>query len=212
MGVHHDNFDLWNSKHQPRWNAVATGPKKDVVGLWRKAARQARPAVRRQRAPLEQLQLAGRSHGADKTGPLAGVPYDGADPAYADLYHPFPKDQPISDAGDEPRRAGGLEAATGSCASRTWSTTISPTCSTPMAAFPSRNTATGWSRTSTTQRRAQGGLSTPARTRRIARRAPARSTSSAASRTTFWPNPGRPTPASATGTTSAAVKYKRRRR
>jgi alpha-L-fucosidase len=27
------------------------------------------------------------SHGADKTGPLAGVPYDGADPQYADLYH-----------------------------------------------------------------------------------------------------------------------------
>src|SRR5471032_3074857 len=38
MGVHHDNFDLWNSKHQPRWNAVATGPKKDVVGLFAKAA------------------------------------------------------------------------------------------------------------------------------------------------------------------------------
>src|SRR5689334_6041597 len=41
MGVHHDNFDLWNSKYQPRWNAVATGPKKDVVGLWRDAARKA---------------------------------------------------------------------------------------------------------------------------------------------------------------------------
>jgi alpha-L-fucosidase len=27
------------------------------------------------------------AHGADKTGPLAGVPYDGADPKYADLYH-----------------------------------------------------------------------------------------------------------------------------
>ncbi|MEI7902946.1 MAG: family 43 glycosylhydrolase, partial [bacterium] len=26
------------------------------------------------------------SHGADKTGPLAGVPYDGQDPAFADLY------------------------------------------------------------------------------------------------------------------------------
>src|SRR5258708_2240503 len=39
MGVHHDNFDLWNSTHQPRWNAVATGPKKDVVGLFAAAAR-----------------------------------------------------------------------------------------------------------------------------------------------------------------------------
>jgi alpha-L-fucosidase len=35
------------------------------------------------------------SHGADKSGQYAGVPYDGTDPAYADLYHPFPKDQPI---------------------------------------------------------------------------------------------------------------------
>jgi len=25
MGVHHDNFDLWNSKHN-RWNAVNMGP------------------------------------------------------------------------------------------------------------------------------------------------------------------------------------------
>ena len=39
MGVHHDNFDLWDSKHQPKWNSVAMGPKKDIVGLWEKAAR-----------------------------------------------------------------------------------------------------------------------------------------------------------------------------
>ena len=38
MGVHHDNFDLWNSKHH-RWNAVAMGPKRDIVGAWRAAAR-----------------------------------------------------------------------------------------------------------------------------------------------------------------------------
>jgi hypothetical protein len=38
MGVHHDNFDLWNSKYT-RWNAVNMGPKKDIVGLWQKAAR-----------------------------------------------------------------------------------------------------------------------------------------------------------------------------
>src|ERR1700686_1944777 len=37
MGVHHDNFDLWNSKHN-RWNAVQMGPKKDIVGLFHKAA------------------------------------------------------------------------------------------------------------------------------------------------------------------------------
>src|SRR5664280_1479963 len=32
------------------------------------------------------------AHTSDKTGPLAGVPYDGADPQYADLYHALPKD------------------------------------------------------------------------------------------------------------------------
>src|SRR6478609_7548521 len=34
MGVHHDNFDLWNSKLN-EWNAVNMGPKKDIVGLFR---------------------------------------------------------------------------------------------------------------------------------------------------------------------------------
>ena len=41
-------------------------------------------------------------------------------------------------------------SATTSSASRTWSTTTSPTCSTPTAASSSRNTAWPWSRTSTT--------------------------------------------------------------
>ena len=57
MGVHHDNFDLWDSKHQPKWNAVAMGPKKDIVGLWEKAARKAGLAVRGKRAPGIQLPL-----------------------------------------------------------------------------------------------------------------------------------------------------------
>ena len=87
MGVHHDNFDLWNSKYT-RWNAVNMGPKKDVVGMWEKAARQAGPASF---GVSEHLWISYKwfavSHGADKTGPLAGVPYDGLDPAFADLYH-----------------------------------------------------------------------------------------------------------------------------
>mgnify|MGYP001793627799 CR=1 FL=1 len=39
MGVHHDNFDLWNSKYQPKWNAAQLGPKKDIVGRFRDATR-----------------------------------------------------------------------------------------------------------------------------------------------------------------------------
>jgi alpha-L-fucosidase len=47
MGVHHDNYDMWNSKYQPRWNAVASGPKRDIVGAWAAAARK-RDLARRQ--------------------------------------------------------------------------------------------------------------------------------------------------------------------
>jgi alpha-L-fucosidase len=86
MGVHHDNFDLWDSKYT-RWNAVNMGPKRDIVGTWQKAAR--KQGLRF--GVSEHLWISYKwwavSHGADKTGPLAGVSYDGADPQYADLYH-----------------------------------------------------------------------------------------------------------------------------
>ena len=86
MGTHHDDFFLWASKIH-RWNAAQMGPKKDVVGLWQKAAQK------------EGLRFGVSEHlgasytwfqsarGADKTGPMAGVPYDGNDEQYADLYH-----------------------------------------------------------------------------------------------------------------------------
>ena len=45
MGVHHDNFDCWDSAYQP-WNSVRVGPKVDIVGTWEKVAREARPAFR----------------------------------------------------------------------------------------------------------------------------------------------------------------------
>jgi alpha-L-fucosidase len=87
MGVHHDNFDLWNSKHH-KWNAVNMGPQRDIVGDWAKAARS-----RGLRFGVSEHLGASyawfhSSHGADKAGEFAGVPYDGADPQYADLYHP----------------------------------------------------------------------------------------------------------------------------
>lgn len=86
MGTHHDNFFLWDSKlHE--WNSVKMGPKKDVVGLWQKAAKKQglRFGVSEHLgASYTWFQVA---HGADKTGPMAGVPYDGADPKWASLYH-----------------------------------------------------------------------------------------------------------------------------
>ena len=86
MGTHHDDFFLWNSKLH-RWNAAKMGPKKDVVGLWQKAAQKEglRFGVSEHLGASYTWFQAAR--GADKTGPMAGVPYDGNDEQYADLYH-----------------------------------------------------------------------------------------------------------------------------
>ena len=85
MGVHHDNFDMWNSKYQ-RWNATIMGPKKDVVGLWHKAAK----VEGLKFGVTDHLWITYKwfsvSHGHDGQGPYAGVPYDGANPQNADLY------------------------------------------------------------------------------------------------------------------------------
>jgi alpha-L-fucosidase len=90
MGVHHDNFDLWNSKYQPRWNAVAAGPKKDILGLWHKAALKAGLKFAVSEHLSNSYDWFATSHTSDKTGPMAGVPYDGQDSQYSDLYHPSP--------------------------------------------------------------------------------------------------------------------------
>jgi alpha-L-fucosidase len=89
MGVHHDNFDLWNSKYQPRWNAVATGPKRDIVGLWKTAARKRGLRFGVSEHLSNSYDWLAPAHTSDSTGPLAGVPYDGVLPAYADLYHNY---------------------------------------------------------------------------------------------------------------------------
>jgi alpha-L-fucosidase len=78
MGVHHDNFDCWDSKYQP-WNSVNVGPKVDVVGTWEKVAREhgLRFGIGFHNTP-------GRTWGqfmtvrytSDKNGTMQGVPYD----------------------------------------------------------------------------------------------------------------------------------------
>jgi len=86
IAQHHDNFDCWNSKFH-KWNSVKMGPKRDIVGEWKKAA----DKYGLRFGVTEHL---GASYNwysvtkrADKAGPLASVPYDGADPQFADLYH-----------------------------------------------------------------------------------------------------------------------------
>lgn len=88
MGSHHDNFYLWNSQLH-KWNAVNMGPKRDVVGDWQKAAKKYGLRFGVSEHLGASFTWFQPSHQSDKTGPLAGVPYDGADPKYQDLYH-FP--------------------------------------------------------------------------------------------------------------------------
>src|SRR6185437_5082214 len=85
MGVHHDNFDLWNSRYQ-RWNSANVGPKIDIVAKWRDAARAEGLRFGVSSHLWITYKWFSTSHGSDSTGPLAGVPYDGANPAGYDLY------------------------------------------------------------------------------------------------------------------------------
>ncbi|HMI01405.1 MAG TPA: alpha-L-fucosidase [Pedobacter sp.] len=76
LANHHDNLDLYDSKHH-KWNSTKVGPKKDLMAGWARAAK-------KQGLPLgvsvhaahawRWYETAQRS---DKKGPLAGVPYDG---------------------------------------------------------------------------------------------------------------------------------------
>ena len=88
MASHHDNFFLWNSSLH-KWNSVNMGPKRDVVGEWQKAAKQCGLRFGVSEHLGASFTWFQSSHRADKDGPQAGVPYDGANPEWQDLYH-FP--------------------------------------------------------------------------------------------------------------------------
>lgn len=76
QGVHHDNYDLWNSRYQP-WNSVNIGPRRDLLKEWVDACRS------------EGMRYGVTFHheytwwwwqtafGCDKDGGYAGIPYDG---------------------------------------------------------------------------------------------------------------------------------------
>ena len=76
MANHHDNFDLWDSKYQP-WNSVRVGPKKNIVNAWAKAARSAGLHFGVSVHADPAWDWYETAQGTDKTGPLAGVTYDG---------------------------------------------------------------------------------------------------------------------------------------
>ena len=78
MGVHHDNYDCWDSTYQP-WNSVNVGPKVDIVGTWEKIARQRgmRFGIGFHHTPPRTWgQFMPVRYTGDKAGPKQGVPYD----------------------------------------------------------------------------------------------------------------------------------------
>ena len=76
MANHHDNFDNFNSKYQP-WNSVKVGPKRDIVGTWAGLVRDAGLRFGVSVHAARAWTWYEDAQGNDKTGPLAGVPYDG---------------------------------------------------------------------------------------------------------------------------------------
>ena len=86
MGIHHDNFALWNSPTH-RWNSVKIGPHRDIVGEWQKAARKEGLKFGVSEHLAASFNWFQTSHRSDRTGDKAGIPYDGNDPRYQDLYH-----------------------------------------------------------------------------------------------------------------------------
>ncbi|HSR16795.1 MAG TPA: alpha-L-fucosidase, partial [Ignavibacteriaceae bacterium] len=75
MGVHHDNFDCWNSAYQP-WNSVNVGPRQDIVGIWEKTARRhgLRFGIGFHNTPARTWgQFMPLRYSGDKNGPKKGV-------------------------------------------------------------------------------------------------------------------------------------------
>jgi alpha-L-fucosidase len=76
QGVHHDNFDNWNSTYQP-WNSVNMGPHRDILGEWSAACHKAGMRFGVSFHHEYSWWWWQRSHDSDVSGDKAGVPYDG---------------------------------------------------------------------------------------------------------------------------------------
>jgi alpha-L-fucosidase len=88
MANFHDNFDLWDSRYH-EWNSVNYGPKKNILARWREAALRAGLRFGFTSHSERTSSWFQTAKGADATGPYAGVPYDGNDPKFVNLYMPM---------------------------------------------------------------------------------------------------------------------------
>lgn len=76
QGVHHDNYDLWNSKFQP-WNSVNIGPKRDLLREWADACHKYNMRYGVTFHHEYTWWWWQTAFSSDKKGDKAGVPYDG---------------------------------------------------------------------------------------------------------------------------------------
>ncbi len=76
LANHHDNFDNWNSTYQP-WNSVNMGSHKDIIGLFAASANKYGVPFGVSSHDDRFLHWWLPAFGADTSGPLKGVPYDG---------------------------------------------------------------------------------------------------------------------------------------
>lgn len=83
MANHHDNFDTYDSKYQP-WNSVNVGPKKDIIGIWEKIAREKGLRFGVTNHSSHAWHWLQPAYGYDPEGPMAGVRYDAATLTKAD--------------------------------------------------------------------------------------------------------------------------------
>lgn len=77
LANHHDNFDAFDSAHHA-WNSVNIGPRKDIVGLWAKAARAQNLRFGVSNHSAHAWHWFQTAYGYDGEGALPNVRYDAA--------------------------------------------------------------------------------------------------------------------------------------
>lgn len=75
MGCHHDNLDLFASRHH-EWNSTRVGPKKDILAGWEKAAREAGLRFGVSNHSGHAWHWYQPAYGYDAEGPMRGRRYD----------------------------------------------------------------------------------------------------------------------------------------
>lgn len=75
MANHHDNLDLFDSRHHA-WNSTRVGPKRDIVGTWEKVARRHGMKFAVSNHAAHAWHWWQTAYGYDAEGPLKGQRYD----------------------------------------------------------------------------------------------------------------------------------------